>query len=114
MDGTELTPVDLIEEIRGAIDASEPRLLGRAVDIEMARVRVLAQPGELRRELGELIGSAAARTDAAASVTVSVARTGKSARVEVRAGRGDGDAADTVVGTITLALAPGSSTSADA
>ncbi|MBV8949603.1 MAG: hypothetical protein JOZ99_01915 [Actinobacteria bacterium] len=107
--------LDLLEEIRAAVDLSAPSLRGRVVDIEMARLRVVAEPAELRRALGELITSAAERAEAGESVGVRVARTGASARVDVRpedrAGVVRDDAA---AGSITLPLAAGSSNAADA
>ncbi|MDQ1435231.1 MAG: hypothetical protein QOF59_2047, partial [Actinomycetota bacterium] len=45
-----LTAVDLLELLRAALDELEPLLVGRIVDIEMSRVRVLADPGLFRRE----------------------------------------------------------------
>ena len=46
-----LTSVDLLEELRAALDELEPLLAGRIVDIEMSRLRVLADPMVLRRLL---------------------------------------------------------------
>ena len=39
-----LQSVDLLDELRAAFDELEPLLAGRIVDIEMSRVRVLADP----------------------------------------------------------------------
>ena len=39
-----LTSVDLLEELRAALDELEPLLAGRIVDIEMSRLRVLVDP----------------------------------------------------------------------
>ena len=55
-----LTSVDLLEELRAALDEVEPLIAGRIVDIEMARLRVLADPVLFRREFASLIESAVA------------------------------------------------------
>lgn len=82
----------------------------------MARLRVLADPAEFRRELGELIGSAVSSSDERGPLTVRVARTGKAARIEVihESGDGTGGRHDTIVGSLTVPLAPGTSGAADA
>ena len=49
--------VDLLDEIRAALDELEPLLLGRVVDIEMARLRVLADRALFQRGFNELVGS---------------------------------------------------------
>ena len=54
--------VDLLEEIRAALDGVEPLIAGRTVDIEMARLRVLADPEQFRDEFASLIESAVAGT----------------------------------------------------
>jgi signal transduction histidine kinase len=77
------TSVDLLEEIRAALDGLEPILLGRTVDIEMSRLRVLADPVLFRRVFAEFIKFAVARSDAPDPITVRVARTGKVVRIEV-------------------------------
>lgn len=82
-DADGLTSVDLLEEIRAALDGLEPFLLGRIVDIEMPRLRVLTDPTLCRRLLAELVGYAVAHSEPPDSITVRVARTGKVARVEV-------------------------------
>ena len=83
MDRTEPTPVDLLDEIRAALDAVDPLLSGRVVDIEMARLNVLTDPPLFRRVFGRLVGAAVAQTEPPDSITVRVARTGKRARIEV-------------------------------
>ena len=75
--------VDLLEEIRAALDTLESLLLGRTVDIEMSRLRVLTDPTLFRRVIAECIASALARSEPPDSITVRVARTGKAARIEV-------------------------------
>jgi K+-sensing histidine kinase KdpD len=75
--------VDLLTEIRAALDGVDPLLEGRVVDIEMARLRVVTDPTLFRRVLGRLIGAAVAHTEPANSITVRVARKGKTARIEV-------------------------------
>ena len=82
-DADGLTSVDLLEAIRAALDELGPLLLGRMVDIEMPRLRVLTDPALCRRLLAELIGYAVAHSEPPDSITVRVARTGKAARIEV-------------------------------
>jgi len=133
------TSVDLLEEIRAALDGLEPLLLGRMVDIEMPRLRVLADPTLFRWLLAELIGYAVAHSEPPDSITVRVARTGKLARIEIvsedgpvagddlpdltfaaeelRALGGEigtGGPVGSVVSWMTLPLAPGASSAADA
>ena len=139
MDADGLTSVDLLEEIRAALDGLEPLLLGRIVDIEMSRLRVLAAPLLFRRVFAELIGYAVAHSEPPDSITVRVARTEKAARIEVvneggyvagddrpdlasaaeelRAMGGEIGTAGPFGGEIcwmTLPLAPGASSAADA
>jgi hypothetical protein len=82
-DGDGLASVDLLEEIRAALDGLEPLLLGRMVDIEMSRLRVRTDPRLCRRLLAELVGYAVAHSEPPDSITVRVARAGKAARIEV-------------------------------
>jgi hypothetical protein len=107
-----LTSVDLLEELRAALDELEPLLVGRVVDIEMSRVRVLADQTLFRGEFASIIESAAARGEPNQSITVRVARTGKTARIEVLSELG-GARSDVVVGSISLPLADGASSAAD-
>ncbi|MDP9333557.1 MAG: hypothetical protein M3Q30_09645 [Actinomycetota bacterium] len=106
-----LASVDLLEELRAALDELEPRLSGRVVDIEMSRVRVLADRGLFRREFASLIESAVAEGETT-PITVRVARTGKAARIEVLSERG-GERSDVVVGSMSLPLVAGASSTAD-
>ena len=108
-----LTSVDLLEELRAALDAVEPLIGGRIVDIEMARLRVLVDPVMFRREFASLIESAASDADPTDSITVRVARTGKSARIDV-INEGERAQFDDLIGSMTLPLAPGASSAADA
>jgi signal transduction histidine kinase len=101
------TVVDLLEVIRAALDGLGPLLDGRTVDVEMPRLRVLAEAVTLRQALADLVGSAVADTDASDSITVQVSRAGKSARIEVVNDAGD------VARAITVPLAPGASGHAD-
>jgi signal transduction histidine kinase len=112
-DEMSLTSVDLLEELRAALDGVEPLIAGRVVDIEMARLRVLADPARFRREFASLIESAVAVAGPRQSITVRVARTGKSARIDV-VNEGDGARVDDVIGSLTVHLAPGASSAADA
>ena len=100
-----LPPVDLLEVLRAALDELEPILAGRVVDIEMPRVRVIADPVQFQEEFAALIEAAAA--DAAGDpITVRVQRTGKAVRIGVVNER-DGAPQNGLVGTITVTLAPG-------
>jgi len=83
VDAERLTSVDLLEEIRATLDGLEALLVGRVVDIEMSRLRVLTDPTRFRRVLGELVGFAVAHSQPTDSITVHVSRTGKTARIEV-------------------------------
>ena len=83
MDRDDPPPVDLLEEIRAALDGVDPLLGGRVVDIEMSRLRVVTDPRVFRRVFAGLIAAAVAQTEPPNSITVRVARTGKSARIEV-------------------------------
>jgi light-regulated signal transduction histidine kinase (bacteriophytochrome) len=106
-----LTSVDLLEELRGALDAVEPLIAGRIVDIEMARLRVLADPVEFRREFASLMESAVADAEPTQSITVRVSRTGNSARISV-VNDAAGEEPDNVIGSMTVPLAPGGSSAA--
>ena len=108
-----LTSVDLLEELRAAVDEVEPLLAGRVVDIEMPRLRVLADPVLFRREFASLIESAVADSEPTHSITVRVARTGRAAQIEVVSERG-GARLDGMIGSMTLPLAPGAANAADA
>jgi hypothetical protein len=108
-----LTSLDLLEELRAALDELEPLLGGRVVDIELSRVRVLADPVLFRREFVSLIESAVADAERRHSITVRVARTGKAARIEV-VSEGGGARLAGMIGSMTLPLAPGAANAADA
>jgi len=107
-----VTSVDLLEELRAALDGVEPLIAGRIVDIEMARVRVLADPVLFQREFASLIESAVADAAPTHSITVRVTRTGKSTRIDV-VNEHDGERSDNVIGSMTLPLAPGASSAAN-
>jgi light-regulated signal transduction histidine kinase (bacteriophytochrome) len=107
-----LTSVDLLEQLRAALDELEPLLAGRIVDIEMSRVRVLADPVLFRREFASLIESAVSDATPNA-ITVRVTRTGKAAGIVVVNERGS-ERSDEVIGSMMLPLAPGASSAADA
>lgn len=106
------TSVDLLDALRAALNELEPLLAGRIVDIEISRLRVLADPVLFRRELTSLIESAVADPEPTASITVRVTRTGKAARIEVVNERG-GAPSGGAIGSITLPLAPGASSAPD-
>ena len=105
--------VDLLEQLRVALDDVEPLLAGRIIDIEMARLRVVIDPLLFRRELASLMESAIADAEPTHSITVRVARTGGAARIEVFDDH-DGAPSDRVIGSMTVPLAPGASSAADA
>ncbi len=107
------TAVDLLEQLRAALDELEPLLAGRIVDIEMSRLRVLADPGLFRQEFTLLIATAVADAQPTDSITVRVTRTGPTAKIEVLNERASGRLnADS--GSMTVPLAPGTSSAADA
>ena len=108
-----VTSVDLLEELRASLDELEPLLAGRIVDIEMSRVRVLADPVPFRREFASLVASAVADAEPGHSITVRVARTGKAAQIEVVNERGIARS-DGVIGSMSVPLVPGTSSAADA
>lgn len=110
MTSPEAVTVDLLEEIRAVLDGLGSLLDGRTVDIEMSRLRVLADPTVLRRELGELVELALSRSEASDPITVRVTRAGKAARIAVVNDAGDagGD------GSMTLPMAPAASGAPDA
>ena len=112
MSGAQHT-VDLLDQLRAALDDVEPLLRGRIVDIEMARLRVLADPARFRREFASLIESAAADEESTRAITVRIARTGGAARIEVF-DDSDGGPSDGVIGSMTVPLAPGASSTTDA
>jgi hypothetical protein len=66
-----------------------------------------------RQEFASLIRSALDDAEPAHSVTVRVARRGKTAQVEVISERGDGRVSD-VIGSMTLPVPEGASSVADA
>jgi signal transduction histidine kinase len=83
VDSNELTTVDLLEELRAVLDGLGSLLTGRTVDIEMSRVRVLADPILFRRVFAELIGFAVSHAEPRDAITVRVTRTGSAARIEI-------------------------------
>jgi hypothetical protein len=108
-----LSSVDLLAQLRAALDELETLLAGYIVDIEMSRVRVLADPDLFRREFSLLIESAVADGAPTGSITVRVTRTGKAAAIEV-VNEHAGDGTDRVIRSTTVPLAPGASNAADA
>ncbi|MGO9874336.1 MAG: hypothetical protein ACLPVY_11100 [Acidimicrobiia bacterium] len=108
-----LAAVDLLEQLRATLDELEPLLAGRIVDIEMSRLWVLADPGLFLQEFALLIASAVAEAQPTDSIAVRVARTGTAAKIEVLNERG-GARSDGVSGSMTVPLAPGASSAADA
>ena len=105
--------VDLLEALRAALDDVEPLLAGRIVDIEMARLRVLIDPLLFRREFASLMESAIADAEPTHSITVRVARAGGAARIDVL-NEHDGAPSDALIGSMTVPVAPGASSAADA
>jgi len=73
--------VDLLEQIRTALDELTPLLERRAVDIEMPRLTVDAEATTLKRALVALIGRAVEHTEG--DITVRTTKQGKAARIEV-------------------------------
>ena len=73
--------VDLLEQIRAALDELTPLLDRRVVDIEMARLTVDADATTLQRALVAVIGRAVEHTEGA--ITVRTTKQGTAARIEV-------------------------------
>jgi C4-dicarboxylate-specific signal transduction histidine kinase len=73
--------VNLLEQIRAALDALEPRLTDRVVDIEMARLFVVGDEAALRRALIALIDRGVDQYEGHLTVRTTKQRT--AARVEV-------------------------------
>src|SRR5438067_1681634 len=73
--------VDLLEQIRIALDELTPLLRRRAVDIEMPRLAVSADATTLQRALVAVIGRAAQHTEG--PITVRTTKQGTAARIEV-------------------------------
>lgn len=112
-----MTPVvvSIRDELQAALDLAEPRLAGRTIDLELARLQVQLDPDAFRAELAGLVEAAVAATAADRAITVRVARRGSSARVDVvidGVDDGDGTTPDDVVGSITVALSAGASNAA--
>ena len=80
----------------------------------MARLRVLADPAPFRSEFTSLVESAIAEMEPSDSITVRVARTGKSARIDVVTERDAAGSDGGVIGSMTVPLAPGASSAAHA
>jgi hypothetical protein len=108
-----LAAVDLLEQLRAALDELEPLVAGRIVDIEMSRLRVLVDPGLFRQEFTLLIASAVADAQQTDSITVRVARTGTAAKIEVLNEHASARL-NAETGSMTVPLAPGTSSVADA
>ena len=104
--------VDLLDALRAALDELEPLLAGRIVDIEMARLRVLADPARFRQEFASLFESAVADAGPTDSLTVRVTRTGKVARIEVVNEHANARL-DSEIPSMTVPLVPGGSSTAD-
>ena len=73
--------VNLLEQIRAALDELEPRLAGRIVDIEMPRLFVVADADALKRALVALIGRALEQSEG--EVVVRTTKQRKMARMEI-------------------------------
>ena len=73
--------VDLLEQIRTALDELTPLLHRRVVDIEMPRLMVGADATTLQRALVAVIGRAVERSEGA--ITVRTTKQGTAARIEV-------------------------------
>jgi len=73
--------VDLLEQIRTALDELTPLLHRRVVDIEMPRLTVGADATTLQRVLVAVIGRAVEHSEGA--ITVRTTKQGTAARIEV-------------------------------
>jgi signal transduction histidine kinase len=104
-----LQSLDLLDLLRAALDEVEPTLDGRAVDIEMPRVRVLADPHEFVRDFAALVATVLVEASPAGALVVHVTRTGKTARIDVADEGGAGP-----IASMTVSLAAGASGAGDA
>ena len=104
-----LQSIDLLDLLRATLDEAEPALDGRTVDIELPRVRVLADPPEFAREFAALLATVLVEASPARALVVHVTRTGKTARIDVTDDGGDGP-----IASMTVSLAPGASGAGDA
>ena len=111
MDRENAPPVDLLEEIRAALDSVDDLLRGRVVDIEMARLRVVTDTSQFQQAFAGLVAAAVAQTEAANAITVRVARSGKTARIDVI---NEGNPFTDDVLSMSVTLAAGTSHAADA
>jgi hypothetical protein len=139
VDAAGRAPVDLLEEVQATLAELDPLLLGRTVNIEMARLRVQADPVAFRPAFRSLVAHLLTHSEPSDSITVRVARSDQRARIEVfdEDGRLSGDdlpdlaavakellatggeigtvgPVEAVVGWMTLPLATGPSSSPDA
>ena len=73
--------IDLLEQIRAALDELTPLLRGRVVDVEMPRLTVGAEASALQRTLVAVIGRVV--DDSEGAITVRATRQGTAARIEV-------------------------------
>jgi PPOX class probable F420-dependent enzyme len=112
-DKVSLMSVDLLDELRAALDEIEPLIVGRIIDIEMARLRVLADPEALRLKFASLIESAVADAEPKRPLTARVTRSGSVARIEVLDER-DGARSRRSVGSFSVPLAPGAASPTEA
>jgi hypothetical protein len=76
-------PVDLLEELQAALAEIDSLLIDRTVSIEMARLRVNADPVLVRRAFGALAAHVLDHAEPRDSITVRVVRVDQTARVEV-------------------------------
>jgi hypothetical protein len=104
-----LQSIDLLDLLRAALDEVEAALDGRAVDIEMPRVRVLVDPPEFTREFTALVATVLVEAPPARALVAHVTRTGKTTRIDLSA-----EGADGPIASMTVLLAPGASGAADA
>jgi hypothetical protein len=82
--------VDLLEQIRAALDELTPLLHTRVVDIEMPRLTVGTDAGTLQRVLVAVIRRAVEHSEG--DVTVTTTKQGGAARIEVMAANAVEDA----------------------
>lgn len=76
-------PVDLAQEVTDGLALLDPLVQGRAMEVDVPGVRVLADPALLRRALTNLVSNAVKYSPAGTTITVRATVEGDHARLDV-------------------------------